>query len=273
MKELIDSFGLNNFIIIVSVVVAILLALIVIFVVEKISKKKNKDILEYYYDNDDEDDDEDDIDADLIQEEKEEENNDTIEPIEEPIVKEVEKNSDEDRIIYKQDTLTRDQAKKTLEEVTKKLVEEDEFDIAGPTSFEMEQEEKSVISYDELKKINYDIDEVNDNLLLDQGNEPITIEELYKKHLEEQADDIDENPIFISENQEEAKESHEEKIDNKKFKNSEVISPVFGVYNKNYKEVKDINNKKDVKEHDLELEIRKTEEFLEELKKLKDKLD
>ena len=212
MKELIDSFGLNNFIIIVSVVVAILLALIVIFVVEKISKKKNKDILEYYYDNDDEDDDEDDIDADLIQEEKEEENNDTIEPIEEPIVKEVEKNSDEDRIIYKQDTLTRDQAKKTLEEVTKKLVEEDEFDIAG-------------------------------------------------------------NPIFISENQEEVKESHEEKIDNKKFKNSEVISPVFGVYNKNYKEVKDINNKKDVKEHDLEFEIRKTEEFLEELKKLKDKLD
>ena len=58
-----------------------------------------------------------------------------------------------------------------------------------------------------------------------------------------------------------------------KFKNSQVISPVFGVkrdviYKKEYNE---LGETIDIKE--LDMEIKKTEEFLKQLKRLKDKLD
>ena len=57
------------------------------------------------------------------------------------------------------------------------------------------------------------------------------------------------------------------------FKNSQVISPVFGVkrdviYKKEYNE---LGETIDIKE--LDMEIKKTEEFLKQLKRLKDKLD
>ena len=91
------------------------------------------------------------------------------------------------------------------------------------TNFENEQEEKSIISYEELIRASHDIDQKNDKLLEDEGEAAITIEELYKKHQEEQSiqDGIDAvnekvqvtNPVFEEEP--------------KKFKNSDVISPVF----------------------------------------------
>lgn len=248
MKEFIDSFGLNNFVIIVAVVVAILLALLIIFILEKIAKRKKNDVLDYYdtFDNDD----------DEIIEENETQNN---------VVKPTVELAKKEEVVYKEDVITEQEAKKTLEEVTKKLVEEEQA-IIGPTRFEMEQEEKSVISYDELKKINYDIDEVNDNVLLDEGDLPITIEELYKKHLDEQESNKDEalNPIFVE---------ADEEI--KKFKNSEIISPVFGVYRNDVKRnvPKKQNLESTVDLADLEIEIKKTEEFLKELKRLKDKLE
>ena len=248
MKEFIDSFGLNNFIIIIAVVIAIILALLIIFVLEKISKRKNKDILDYYDDftNDEE-----------VEETVTDDSNTSDDFV-------LEDNFNTGEVVY-QDDITEQEAKKTLEEVTKKLVEE-EPQVIDHTHFEREQEEKSVISYEELKKINYNIDEVNDNVLSDEDDLPITIEELYKKHIDEQETSLEnlENPVFVE---------PEEEI--KKFKNSEVISPVFGIYNKNLvkENKKNSNVKENVDMQDLELEIRKTEEFLKELKKLKDKLD
>ena len=73
--------------------------------------------------------------------------------------KEVNNEIDKHDVVYKQNTVTPEQAKEKLEEVTKKLVEEQEPDH---TVFEEEQEEKSIISYEELKAA-------------------ITLEELYKK--------------------------------------------------------------------------------------------
>lgn len=238
------------------------------------------------------------------------------------------KNND---VVYEDES--KKDAKKVLEEVTRKLMEE-EPELEGPTQFELEQEERSVISYDELKKINYNIDEVNDNLLLDEGNEPITIDELYKRHLEEQdkalktAGNKIDNPVFVQEEvPEEALFVHEELMkkeevlqaspkelvnnyvsgtttdDSKKFHNSLVISPVFGVWqNKDLvreeKEEKEdlgellsfsqeLDKEKNIldnfdtydfavdHEHlsDIDVEIKKTETFLHELKKLKNKLD
>lgn len=308
MKELIDSFGVNNFIIIVAVVIAILLALLIIFIIEKINKRNNKDYFDYY--------ETDDIDDEIIEEYKEnlEENitNQVIEndpPIDEQLINLIEEvpsniidtpekeeipvkvidTSVREEVIYKQDTLTEQEAKKTLQEVTKKLMETDkDNDIIDHTHFEVEQEERSIISYEELKKINYNIDEVNDNLLLDEGNEPITIDELYytqnspkndkypKEEIEDLKNVIEQTtridlPVINNNTQVKT-----EDINSKKFKNSEVISPVFGIYKNverknNARPIQSIEDTVEIKQ--LELEIQKTEEFLKELKKLKDKLD
>ena len=238
------------------------------------------------------------------------------------------KNND---VVYEDES--KKDAKKVLEEVTRKLMEE-EPELEGPTQFELEQEERSVISYDELKKINYNIDEVNDNLLLDEGNEPITIDELYKRHLEEQdkalktAGNKIDNPVFVQEEvPEEALFVHEELMkkeevlqaspkelvnnyvsgnttdDSKKFHNSLVISPVFGVWQNKDLVREEQEEKEDLGEllsfpkelekdknildnfdtydfavdhehlSDIDVEIKKTETFLHELKKLKNKLD
>lgn len=173
----------------------------------------------------------------------------------------IEKYEPDSNVYYKKQ-VTEEEAKKKLDDAYEKLSNDEE--LITHTNFENEQEEKSVISYDELIRVSNDIDERNDLLLKDEGTEPITIEELYKKHLENQESESEnklDNPIFIDE-------------EPKKFKNSEVISPVFGVY-KNVVKTKysDEELEKTVNLDDLEAEIRKTEEFLKELKKLKNKLD
>lgn len=228
MQEFIESFGKNNLIIILAVICAIILALFIIILIEKIDRKRR------------------------------EKNEQEIEYYEEPI-------KDDEEIIYIDEEPTKEEAKQFLEEVQKKLKEES--DLIGPTHFEKEQEEKSIISYDELKKAANNIDETNDKLLEDEGEEPITIEELYKKQKE------------VKEEQEETKEIEQpiqrQIKEEKKFRNSEVISPVFGIYKQEeipFRKVSTTKPKsKDIE--DIENEIKKTEQFLEELKKLKDKLD
>ena len=261
MKEFINSFGKTNFIIILSIVAVIIIALIVTVIIEKLQNKKKN------------------IDNDSMFEEIDElEKTMNLEKVV-PITKEEEVISTpeyEEEIVYEEE-LTEEEAKKQLEEVTKKLVEDELTDLEGPTFFEKEQEENSIISYDELIKASQNIDEVNDMLLADEGSEPITIEELYKRHNEEENKNFD-NPEF----------EYEEKKYNEyenKFKNSEVISPVFGIYeNKSKLKEEKIEKKEEKKEdsdylertidlEDLEQEIRKTEEFLKELKSLKNKLD
>lgn len=238
MEEFINSFGKNNLIIIASVIFAIVLSLIVIVLIEKIKNKKKEDI-EYY--------------------------DEVLTDAEDNIVYEEEKTKEKEEEI----------AKKTLENITKKLVEQEENNnLITKTTFEIEQEEMSVISYDELIKASKTVDETNDALLKDEGTEPITIEELYKKHLEENDKKLD-NPVFEEEVKvkEIVKEEKEIKEEPKKFKNSEIISPVFGIYNAKKSKQNDEYLEKTMDLEDLELEIKKTEEFLSELKELKSKLN
>lgn len=238
MEEFINSFGKNNLIIIASVIFAIVLSLIVIVLIEKIKNKKKEDI-EYY--------------------------DEVLTDVEDNIVYEEEKTKEKEEEI----------AKKTLENITKKLVEQEENNnLITKTTFEIEQEEMSVISYDELIKASKTVDETNDALLKDEGTEPITIEELYKKHLEENDKKLD-NPVFEEEVKvkEIVKEEKEIKEEPKKFKNSEIISPVFGIYNAKKSKQNDEYLEKTMDLEDLELEIKKTEEFLSELKELKSKLN
>ena len=259
MSEFINSIGKTNLIIIISIVVVILFALVITIIVERLSNKKKDNEIEIYEEPEVE-----------IQEEV------ALQPEikEKPVF--------EEGIVYEEEK-TESDAKKELEEATKKLIEEEINDLEGPTFFEKEQEENSIISYDELVKASQNIDETNDLLLADEGSEPITIEELYKKHNDEENKDFD-NPEFIFD---ENKVTYEE---GKRFKNSDVISPVFGIYENKSKlnmpvkqeepvEIEEVeaqeNNNLDrtIDLEDLEQEIRKTEEFLKELKSLKNKLD
>ena len=158
------------------------------------------------------------------------------------------------------------------------------------------QEENSIISYDELMSKNLDFDLSNEQVLEDDGNEPITIDELYKFHEKDDKEDTDLDKLDVSKDEksykinaidedsvidsfkDSSKDDDDKMVyyvnsESKKFKNSQVISPVFGVkrdviYKKEYNE---LGETIDIKE--LDMEIKKTEEFLKQLKRLKDKLD
>ena len=126
------------------------------------------------------------------------------------------------------------------------------------------EEEKSIISYDELLKANLDPDELDNYRIEDEGNEPITLDELYKKNI----DDLIEKQEEKINNFNKVQELKEEP---KRFKNSSVISPVFGIKSDN--EYKKIETYKNTNVKNIEDEIKKTEEFLSELKKLKERIE
>ena len=138
--------------------------------------------------------------------------------------------------------------------------EEEKNDLIGPTFFEKVQEEKSIISYDELIKANLNPDELDSYIKEDEGNEPITLEELYKNNANEDFNETEE--VSLKSQTEEIKEI-------KKFKNSSIISPVFGIKNENEK----VNMYQTSNVKNIEYEIQKTEEILDELKKLKERIE
>jgi len=298
MSEFINEFGKENFIIIIAVVAAIVLALVIIIFIEKLQAKRarkkqvERELANFNKMNSsnikkpvnievNEPVKEDKFLEEKVYEEKSEvlddvvsndEENDCSEEIKKPSFTEEKKYED---VFYVENVNPREEAKEKLEEVTKKLIEEDS-DLIEHTHFETEQEEKSIISYEELVKASHDIDDKNDKLLEDEGEAAITLEELYQKHvdtqniIEEEEPEIKvNNPVFDT--------------SDKKFKNSEVISPVFGFYNGKVKQdqketpkpAKEVFEELDTAANmkDLESEIEKTEEFLSELKRLKNKLD
>lgn len=254
MQEIINSLGENTILIIFGVIVLVIVALFIILLIERKNKlnylKEFEKIEEY--------------------EEKVPENIEVNNKTDE-----IENNSsvEKNQVVY-EEKIDKTDAKKAIEEAAKKLVYEEQ-DIIGQTFFEKQQEENSIISYDELMSKNIDVDLENEKVLEDEGNEPITIDELYSMQKENEPDEkIKEAKETLSENQTKEDEMvYYVNSESKKFKNSEVISPVFGIkrdviYKKEYNELGETINIKE-----LDMEIKKTEEFLKELKKLKSKLD
>lgn len=259
MKDFVNIMGKDNIFIICSIIVVIILALLVIVIIEKASSKKHK--LKYqvelpsYKENKIYDDSKDNNDIYKSEVINEEDNvNNTVNDVK-PI---------EQEVVYVANKPTEEDAKKELEEAAKKLVYEEKNDLIGPTFFEKVQEEKSIISYDELLKANLDPDELDNYRVEDEGNEPITLDELYKKNI----DDLIEKQEEKINNFNKVQELKEEP---KRFKNSSVISPVFGIKSDN--EYKKIETYKNTNVKNIEDEIKKTEEFLSELKKLKERIE
>ena len=164
-----------------------------------------------------------------------------------------------------------------LENILKKMQEDIDLkpeDVVR--KFEEEQEEKAIISYQELVdnvtsgKIDVVEEEESDinfveNLSLEEENEPImTTEEEVPAVTPEMVKEAIEN-ISVSSIKEEPK----------KFKNSDFISPIYGVMSQKFeyptvkknKNMLDIMNTKDYNE--LTEEIQKQEEFLNALKEFR----
>ena len=167
-----------------------------------------------------------------------------------------------------------------LEDILKKMQEDIDLKPEDVVKkFEEEQEEKAIISYQELvdnvksgkiEVIDDDQSDVNfvENLEIDLNEEPIisTIEEessVTPEMLKEAIQTISESSV---------------KEEPKKFKNSEFISPIYGVMEnkleyptvKKSETVLDIMNTKDYNE--LTEEIKKQEEFLNVLKTFRNNL-
>ena len=168
-----------------------------------------------------------------------------------------------------------------LEDILKKMQEDIDLKPEDVVKkFEEEQEEKAIISYQELVdnvksgKIEVIDDEESDvnfveNLEIDLTEEPIvsTIEDEESQVTPEMVKEVIQNITESS-----------VKEEPKKFKNSKFISPIYGVMNTNleYPTVKksetvlDLMNTKDYNE--LTEEIKKQEEFLNALKAFRNNL-
>lgn len=259
MKDFVNIMGKDNIFIICSIIVVIILALLVIVIIEKASSKKHKlkrqVELPSYKENDTYN-----YSNDVTNYNEKQQVNSNIEVNNDNLIKE----EDKQEVVYVTTNKTEEDAKKELEEAAKKLVYEEKSDLIGPTFFEKVQEEKSIISYDELLKANLDPDELDNYRVEDEGNEPITLDELYKKNI----DDLIEKQEEKINNFNKVQELKEEP---KRFKNSSVISPVFGIKSDN--EYKKIETYKNTNVRNIEDEIKKTEEFLSELKKLKERIE
>lgn len=255
MKDFVNIMGKDNLFIICSIIAVIIVALLVIVIIEKVSARKyrlkRQVEIHPYKENKTYD--------DVTNNNEEQQINPNIKVNNEEI-----KEEDKQEVVYVVNKPTEEDAKKELEEAAKKLVYEEKNDLIGPTFFEKVQEEKSIISYDELLKANLDPDELDNYRVEDEGNEPITLDELYKKNI----DDLIEKQEEKINNFNKVQELKEEP---KRFKNSSVISPVFGIKSDN--EYKKIETYKNTNVKNIEDEIKKTEEFLSELKKLKERIE
>lgn len=151
MNEFISEFGKENFVILIAIVGAIILALIVIVLIEKIQAKarmkkqirkqiSNMNSVSNNFENQ------------VVKEN--DSNKDQIEVLEESYVND---NSSDNEVVYVEDVNPKLEAKEKLEEVTKKLIDKED-ELIDHTRFETEQEEKSIISYEELVKASHDID-------------------------------------------------------------------------------------------------------------------
>lgn len=221
-----------------------------------------------------------------VQENKVEE----VEPtkVEEPVI-EVENLEDLNDIEFKEELIYTDiepdqetarlELKKIEEELRKQESISDIENIAL-TNYEEQQEESAIISLEELLKKSKEMYEKNEiTQYADEGNEPISLQDL-EKQFGEKKENYDE-PFII----EEVVPENAEKVEieeliiedtkpvvkeEKKFTISPVISPIYGLQ-KNTTSDLELENTADYDK--LDEEIKKTNDFLTTLKDLQNKLD
>ncbi len=208
-------------------------------------------------------------------------------PILNPIVEDK-----KEELVYTDIEPNQEEAKRQLEELTIKLQEEEKERIEEEsknielTDYETEQENNAIISLEELVTKSKEMYAANElTQYADEGNEPISISDLEEKVQKKVNPDYN-TPFIINKVVEEpTKEEINEvvnnkvqmddfntiKVEEKKFKNSPVISPVFGIERQETNQVMELENTANYDK--LDQEIKKTNEFIMTLKELQKHLD
>ena len=173
-----------------------------------------------------------------------------------------------------------------LEEVKPVQQENVDFTKNKLDEFEQAQEENAIISLEQFNKISdkiYDNNEISQNQYKDEGNEPISIQELERLYNTKELKVITEpvqseqlvEPIKAVEviNLSGEKISLHDKFiqTDTKFKNSPIISPVFGIDVQEKINAIELENTANLGK--LDEEIRKTNEFLSALRELRKNLE
>lgn len=155
------------------------------------------------------------------------------------------------------------QAKAELERVFNMMsadLEAENEEVSPIDEFEKEQEENAIISYQELIKQAKAKGQIKEEPVYEvKEEESPLLEELYNEPSYQDVYDVyEEKPITFEQ------EAHEEK---KKFKNSEFISPIFGIQNGNpsYPTVKKIDRSAKKEEDDNAQFLNSLKEFRENL--------
>ena len=214
-----------------------------------------------------------------------------VEILEPNVITPVESPKNEEEVIkYKDEVYTESEAKAELERITeelKKLETEDKSENIELTKFETEQEENAIISLDELIAKGKTITEQNEvTQYQDDGNEPISIQELeerYRKEKEqvevlEVEEPKEEKPklsiddfLSAKEKVTPLKEAYSEKKST--YHPSPIISPIYGIEEEPVKKNTTLELENTANYDKFDEEIRKTNEFLSKLKELQQKLD
>lgn len=184
--------------------------------------------------------------------------------------------------------LERTNAQLELERITKELRKAEDTQELKPiefTNYELIQEEDAIISLEELKEKESHLMEINEEVqYMDEGNEPINLEELKAKFNTTEINII--APEVIDEEKEVIKLDDFNEVTStstpyeKKLEASPIISPIFG-FEKDLKpqEVKpfftpsSMEFEQTADYEKLDLELRKTNDFLRQLKELEKNLD
>ncbi len=195
-----------------------------------------------------------------------------------------------EKLEYTEIEPNQEEAKEELKRVTEELLrtqamqEQDNIDL---TKFEEQQEEEAIISMDELMKKSKTLYEQNEiTQYEDEGNEPISLKDL-ESRMNKIKEDVEVLDIEISKDVEPvvvSEETNKIKLDDfntislkdaykedRVFKSSPVISPIFGIEKKEPTTNMELENTANYEK--LDEEIKKTNEFLKALKELQKKLD
>lgn len=189
--------------------------------------------------------------------------------------------------------VTNDEVIPVLDEILDTKEDEVKQENISLTNFEEDQEQNAIISLDELLKRGKTI--TQDEIIKheDDGNEPITLQELeakWKKDQEVVALKNDGDIEVLETKKEEAPFSYEDiKVEAPKvkiptmdelfsksktpYKPTPVISPIFGIEEDKLSSDNSLKLENTANYDKLDAEIRKTNEFLSKLKELQKKLD
>ena len=193
----------------------------------------------------------------------------------------------QEEIIYKDEVYTQTEAQQELERITKELVKEEDNKIEL-TAFEAQQEDNAIISLQELFAKGRQLIQEDENGLKDEGNEPISLEDLEKQKQMQLAKEETQKQAPVEMVPQEVaipprkqvkmeeftkpQEAYSQGI--RKYTPSPVISPVYGIENaQEYAHEESLQLENTANFEKLDEEIRKTNEFLAILKELQKKLD